>query len=86
MSLTSEDVQAIAQAVVDKLATPQASDPWLTREEAAKYLNVSRSSFARLRETETRFLKPVCENPLRFSRSQLQLFQASKNKALLRTK
>lgn len=85
--LSSETIDAIARRVVQlqrETAAPADSDPWLTREQAAAYLNFSPSSFERARRAHPEKLKPISLHPVRFSRNALDAFKFSQGPSLVR--
>ena len=73
MTLTNEDVTAIAAEVVRQLRfAPAHNDIRLTRSQAAEYLGVSTSTFDTMREKpENKLLRPVTEQPMRWAKECL---------------
>lgn len=71
------DIEAIASRVVEllRVAPPVDSDPWLTREEAARYLAMSPASFDRTRSAYPTDLSTVSDHPLRWAKSTLDTFK-----------
>lgn len=83
MKLDAEDIDAVARRVVEMIRQqPADSDPWLTREQAAKYLNFSQSSFERARREHAEALKPCSEHPVRWSRNALDVFKMTRGAPL----
>lgn len=80
-TLSEADVDRIADRVVAKLtllpaaAKQECSTDWLSKNDAAAYLTVSRTSFDRLRGEYPKSLKPASEHPLRWTRAQLDVFK-----------
>ena len=83
--LSPESVEAIARRVIElQREAPADSDPWLTREQAAKYLNFSPSSFERARREHAEALKPCSEHPVRWSRNALDVFKLTRGAPIVR--
>jgi len=85
--LSPESIEAIARRIVEmqrETAAPADSDPWLTREQAAAYLNFSPSSFERARRAHAEKLKPISLHPVRWSRNALDAFKFSQGPSLVR--
>lgn len=79
--MITKSEERIARRVVELLQDPamtaaqKDSDPWLTREQAARYLNFSPSSFERARRVHAEALKPCEKHPLRWSKNALDAFK-----------
>jgi len=91
ITLHPSSVEAIAQRVVELLRQsglaafrPSTVDEWLTKEQAAEFLNLSARTFDRLRLEHLDALKPALENPLRFSKNALDIFKVTKGQPLYR--
>lgn len=84
--LSRVSVEAIARRVVElqRETSGPVADPWLTRKQAAAYLNFSPSSFERARRAHPAQLKPISEHPVRWSRNALDVFKFSQGPALVR--
>jgi hypothetical protein len=79
VTLSPESVKALAQQLFELMRTkPEVSDPWLGREDAAAYLNISPRSFDRIRDAHVETLRPASEHPLRWSRNALDTFKMSR--------
>ncbi len=57
-------------------------DALLTRGQAAGFLNISARSFDRKRKGAAEALRPAMQNPLRWSRSQLEIFRTTQGAPL----
>lgn len=78
-----ESIEAIARRTAELLNNqPADSDPWLTRGQAAQYLNLPKRTFDRYRLLHTEALKPCSEHPLRWSRNALDSFKLSRGNIL----
>ena len=81
--LSTDDIHAIAQEVVRLLRVqPVDGDVRFSKAEAAKYLEVSPSTFDRLRSGE-KLLRPVSESPLRWSRAVLDQYKTRQRRELM---
>jgi hypothetical protein len=81
--LAPESVDAVARRVVEMMRNaPADSDPWLTREQAASYLNVSPRSFDRKRKEHTAALKSCSKHPLGWCRNALELLKLTNGAGL----
>jgi len=80
-TLTDEDVQVI-EGIVNRAVANQGvkkdADPWLTRAQAAGYLNFSLSSFERARRQHPDSLKPCSDHPVRWSQNALTVFKMTR--------
>jgi hypothetical protein len=85
VTLSAESVRAVAQQLFELMQTrPAVSDPWMTREQAADYLNLPLRTFTKLRSKHPEALKPCETAPLRFSRTTLDAFKVSRGATLRR--
>ena len=83
LSLSPEDIQAIASEVVRQMRTiPQDGDVRMCKREAAKYLGVSARTFDRMRG-DVKLLSPVSTTPLRWSRSTLDQYKTTQRRLLM---
>lgn len=85
MTLDPETIEAIARRTAELMRLAQAdSDPWLTREQAAAYLNLPMRTWDRKRKEHPEALKPCSEHPIRWSRNALDVFKMGRGVPLVR--
>lgn len=87
MNLTPEDIEAVANRVVQKLreSPPASNDPILTREQAAAFCSLSSRTFDRERQRVPLALAPVGDvGPLskRWRLSTLEMYLLSNGRPL----
>jgi hypothetical protein len=83
LSLSPEDIQAIASEVVRQMRTiPQDGDVRMNKAEAARYLGVSARTFDRMRG-DVKLLSPVSTTPLRWSRAALDQYKTTQRRLLM---
>jgi hypothetical protein len=83
LSLSPEDIQAIASEVVRQMRSiPQDGDVRMNKAEAARYLGVSARTFDRMRG-DVKLLSPVSTTPLRWSRATLDQYKTTQRRLLM---